>query len=412
VAYQFDYYYNTQNQIVEVQSLGGSGFTTYEQFVWDSRYIDAPVMRHRTQGTLNETVYYLQDVNWNTVAIVDTTGTVLERYVYDAYGNVTYYSGTWGADTPSNYNNNVLYAGYFFEADPSVGSLYQLGIYFARNRFYHQTLGRWFQRDPMGYKDSMNLYEYVASHPTMVTDPEGTDILYLGIPPSPPRRGSCKQDAGWPGIFFRHPAAATNPDPAPDPSPDPNGIGGCTQTKMDTVDNALKDARDRTKKALDFLAAAGNAENAQKAPNSEIPNLRYRDYFYKTRNQWQGPGRDAANETAYARVVEVVTKLDGLDPSITCDCPHPNDPDTGRPRYGYRDKDDVIHICPLFFSTNTNQEQRTRTLIHEMAHVAGAHFRPEVYSEEGCRHLPLKDAVENASNYEYFIYRGFLPPAK
>jgi uncharacterized protein RhaS with RHS repeats len=36
-----------------------------------------------------------------------------------------------------------------------------------------RLLGRWVQRDPIGYHDGMDLYEYVSSLPTISTDPSG-----------------------------------------------------------------------------------------------------------------------------------------------------------------------------------------------------------------------------------------------
>ena len=35
---------------------------------------------------------------------------------------------------------------------------------------YHPTLGRWMQRDPVGYVDGMGLYEYVRSNPAALLD--------------------------------------------------------------------------------------------------------------------------------------------------------------------------------------------------------------------------------------------------
>jgi len=38
---------------------------------------------------------------------------------------------------------------------------------------YHPTMGRFLQRDPIGYSDGMNLYEYVKSTPCDATDAYG-----------------------------------------------------------------------------------------------------------------------------------------------------------------------------------------------------------------------------------------------
>jgi hypothetical protein len=45
-----------------------------------------------------------------------------------------------------------------------------------RYRNYHQTLGRWIERDPIGYGDGLNLVEYGQSAPACVLDPMGTKI--------------------------------------------------------------------------------------------------------------------------------------------------------------------------------------------------------------------------------------------
>lgn len=46
-------------------------------------------------------------------------------------------------------------------------------MYHVRYRMYHPTLGRWLQRDPVGYVDGMGLYEYMGSRPVAHVDPTG-----------------------------------------------------------------------------------------------------------------------------------------------------------------------------------------------------------------------------------------------
>ena len=52
----------------------------------------------------------------------------------------------------------------------------ETGHYLARNRHYDPVSGRWTSRDPIGYADGFNLYEYVASGPARHTDPSGLQI--------------------------------------------------------------------------------------------------------------------------------------------------------------------------------------------------------------------------------------------
>jgi RHS repeat-associated protein len=127
----------------------------------------------------------------NVTALVDTSGTVLERVVYDPYGNPTFYDGSWTSPSAtSSYDNVVLYCGYRF--DPETG------LYHVRYRMYHATLGRWVQRDPWRpsttpargsiidgqptpgviapqdqYGDGMNLYQDRGSNPVVHVDSLG-----------------------------------------------------------------------------------------------------------------------------------------------------------------------------------------------------------------------------------------------
>ena len=147
----------------------------YEQYVWDPGapgYIDAPVVRFHdgdTNGTIDDTLYYTTDANMNVTALVDTSGTVLERVVYDPYGNPTFYDGSWTTPSAtSSYDNVVLYCGYRWDGET--------GLYHVRHRMYHPTLGRWLQRDPIGYADGMGVYEYVEAQVTRATDPFGREL--------------------------------------------------------------------------------------------------------------------------------------------------------------------------------------------------------------------------------------------
>jgi RHS repeat-associated protein len=49
----------------------------------------------------------------------------------------------------------------------------ETGLYHYRRRAYDPECGRFLQRDPLGYVDGSNLYEHVASSPTVGRDPMG-----------------------------------------------------------------------------------------------------------------------------------------------------------------------------------------------------------------------------------------------
>ena len=49
----------------------------------------------------------------------------------------------------------------------------ETGLYYYRARMYSAGLGRFCQRDPIGFAPSANLFEYVSSQPTGRVDPLG-----------------------------------------------------------------------------------------------------------------------------------------------------------------------------------------------------------------------------------------------
>ena len=68
-------------------------------------------------------------------------------------------------DNKSDIRNEHLYTGR--RRDPETG------LQLNRNRFYASHLGRWVNRDPIGYEGGGNLYGYVGNRPIYYEDPTG-----------------------------------------------------------------------------------------------------------------------------------------------------------------------------------------------------------------------------------------------
>ncbi|MBA2227699.1 RHS repeat-associated core domain-containing protein [Thermogemmata fonticola] len=160
-----DFYYSDQWQVLE-ERVGGQ---TTVQYVWSPVYVDALILRDRDSdgdGTLEDRLWVVQDANYNVSAIFDNSGNVVERYIYDPFGQVTVLTGSWGVRSASAYAWLHLHQGGRF--DPTTG------LYHFRHRDYSPTLGRWTSLDPLSYAaGDVNLYRYVGNGPTNWVDPFG-----------------------------------------------------------------------------------------------------------------------------------------------------------------------------------------------------------------------------------------------
>ncbi len=99
---------------------------------------------------------------------------MVERYEYDPYGRTYIASGdSTVRRAVSMYGNPFAWTGQRYDAGVKLYGFFA--------RAYSPELGRWLQRDPLGFVDGVNLYEYVQSAPTVLTDPLGLLSLFPGF---------------------------------------------------------------------------------------------------------------------------------------------------------------------------------------------------------------------------------------
>jgi RHS repeat-associated protein len=160
-----DLYYSAGWQVLE-EAVSG---TTKSRYVWSPVYVDALILRDRdtdANGTLDERLWAVQDANYNVVALVNGSGTVVERYAFDSFGAVTVLNGSWTVIGSSAYAWQYLHQGGRLDATS--------GLYHFRMRDYSSTLGRWVTMDPIKYAgNDINLFRSYLNNSITYLDPSG-----------------------------------------------------------------------------------------------------------------------------------------------------------------------------------------------------------------------------------------------
>jgi len=161
------HYFNNNWQCVEEFDDGGGSTARYFPGI---RYIDDLIMYRKAS------VDYLPlpDPNWNATAVVNISSTVLERYTYSAFGKTNYFDASFATRSSTTVGITRTFTGQVID--------HETGLMLYRNRHYHPTLGRFLQRDPIGYAgDDVNLYRYCSNAPVELSDPTGEEVTLAAV---------------------------------------------------------------------------------------------------------------------------------------------------------------------------------------------------------------------------------------
>jgi RHS repeat-associated protein len=149
---------------------------------------------HGSSGTTN--YYYLKDLSNTVLALANSSGSIVESYNYDAYGNVTIKNSGGSVISTSAYGNRFLFQGREYD--------YTTQLYHFRARWYDPETGRWLSNDPIGISGGLNLYAFCGNDPVNFVDPMGW--AHFGKRPLDMTGGSCiyvlSEGGGWFGDFF------------------------------------------------------------------------------------------------------------------------------------------------------------------------------------------------------------------
>jgi RHS repeat-associated protein len=173
-------FYTADWQVVEERVSG----VAVVSLVWSPVFVDALIARDRDADAnagngLEERLYAQHDANWNTTAILNSGGTVQERYIYDPFGSPSFKDASYGNRSTSSFAWTHLHQG-GRRSSPT-------GLMHFRNRDLSPSLGRWLVNDPIGMNaGDQNLIRYVGNNPVDATDPEGLLQAPGGNQPQPP----------------------------------------------------------------------------------------------------------------------------------------------------------------------------------------------------------------------------------
>jgi RHS repeat-associated protein len=143
-----------------------------------------------------ERLYSLADPNWNVIAICDSTGSIMERTRYNAFGMITWLDANFNTKNNSNYDWNRTFTGQVLDCET------ELMLY--RNRYYSTELGRFVQKDPIEYDaGDVNIYRYIFNRSENHFDSSGLQLERI---------------FGSPEDYYEHqlpPVPPTQPTPPP-----------------------------------------------------------------------------------------------------------------------------------------------------------------------------------------------------
>ena len=158
-----------------------------QQYVYGN-YIDEPLVLDRNldaddnaTGPSDQRLFYHQNTLYSVFALTDATGSVVEGYQYDAYGQQTVFapgaSGSleFGGENVTGLGGSTRVANpYLFNGRRLDG---ETGLYYYRHRYMDPGLGRFILRDriELGLTDYAHLYSYVGNNPANFVDPTGLD---------------------------------------------------------------------------------------------------------------------------------------------------------------------------------------------------------------------------------------------
>ena len=113
--------------------------------------------------------YYATNIQGDVTAILNTSGTAVVQYTYDAWGKLL--STTGSMASVLGVHNPLRYRGYVYDTET--------GLYYLQSRYYNPAMGRFINADVDASTGhgllGTNMFAYCANNPVNYTDESGQD---------------------------------------------------------------------------------------------------------------------------------------------------------------------------------------------------------------------------------------------
>ena len=112
--------------------------------------------------------YYVTNIQGDVIAILDTSGTAVVEYAYDAWGNIILTTGSMAGTLGAH--NPLRYRGYVYDKET--------GFYYLQSRYYNPEVGRFINADALVATGQgllgNNMFAYCGNNPVRRRDASGT----------------------------------------------------------------------------------------------------------------------------------------------------------------------------------------------------------------------------------------------
>ncbi len=138
--------------------------------------------------------FYITNSLGDITHIIDSNGSIMVKYEYDAYGNTTY---QWDSGLGLDDINPYRYRSYRYDIET--------GLYYLQSRYYNPETGRFINADGILKSSNtvlgLNMYAYAENNPIMNWDPTGYNCTYTDLNgdgfPSESEGGGCGGGANY-----------------------------------------------------------------------------------------------------------------------------------------------------------------------------------------------------------------------